>query len=101
MTKVVDANGNAAGWLKVLGFGFTAWSIMLPVAVWLFDGTVNKQLDKIERWNDSNNLAHTEVLRRLDILEERQGAVLQKNKEQDEHMRSIDERLERLERGRR
>jgi hypothetical protein len=74
---LLAAERGTALWMKIAGAAFALWSVMIPIGV----SMLNTSVDSVVAANEKFNLEFKQYVismeRRVTILEERQGAVIQ------------------------
>jgi len=79
-------------WMKIAGVAFAMWSIMIPVGVSMLNESVANAVASNERFNTEFKQYVLSMERRVTILEERQGAVIQMIQIQKEQFQKEKER---------
>lgn len=97
----VDEDGNVglSFWLKMAGIGFAAWSIMLPLGIWILNGSITGMFKQFEAhvvrdeaaWA-SNEVTHADMNRRLYTLQaEHEDVKRRLSALEDENRRQAEE----------
>ena len=79
-------------WMKIAGVAFAMWSVMIPVGVSMLNESVANAVASNERFNTEFKQYVLSMERRVTILEERQGAVIQMIQIQKEQFQKEKER---------
>lgn len=74
---LLAAERRTALWMKIAGAAFAMWSVMIPIGVSMLNDSVNTVVAANEKFNLEFKQYVISMERRVTILEERQGAVIQ------------------------
>jgi len=93
MVAIKQAEARTTLWVKIAGAAFGLWSLMIPVGVAMLNSSVETVVASNEKFNVEFKQYVLSMERRVTIIEERQGAVINA-------LKGLDSRTDRLEQER-